>query len=383
MINLGKIKSARTVMLTLQIVFLLWCVYLLIPFFEPIFIGFVMALVFYPLFKNIEKVTKSKNAAAMLALLSILSLLALISSVFVSALVNEFTNILANAETNVAKVIDNASNLVGNRSVLEELTKGKISADYISKEIQKAIIENKQVVLNSFSSILGALGGFVPKLIVIFYLIFYVYVDEDKVGQTLRNLIPLNDINTDELIEEISKNVRGIVVGQGFTSICSGIAGAIGLYIFGFNGALFWGFVMMFLAFLPMIGTNMVWIPAGIISLILGDYQSGLGILFWGFTVMTYVDNIFTPQIISKYMQAHPVAVLLGVFGGVFHYGLIGVFLGPLIFVTMLTLFHFFQEQWLKEEFIDEPSVKKKKTTETKETKKKPTKKKTTKKKSN
>ncbi len=354
MIDFGRVRSARVFMFAILMVFFVWATFLLLPFFEPVFVGSVLAIVFYPVFKRLHLAVNSRRLASFGTILVMLAIFFCITSVFLSSLGSAVTEIVNNADENISLLMERYVSITGDRALLEKYTGGTFSEDEIAKRVQGIVVGNKGVLINFFGGIVGAVGDIVPTLIVIFYLIFYVYVDEESILDVIHNIIPLDKTNTESFIDEISNNVRGIVIGQGFTSIVSGLAGGLGLWLFGFNGAAFWGFVMMFCAFLPMVGTNLVWIPAGIIALVFGDYFSGGGIIIWGFSVQTYVDNIFTPQVIGRYMRCHPVFVLLGVFGGVVSYGLIGVFLGPLVLVTLMTCFTYYQKQWLEVEEEEE-----------------------------
>jgi predicted PurR-regulated permease PerM len=341
-------------MFAILMVFFVWATFLLLPFFEPVFVGSVLAIVFYPVFKRLLEVIGSRRLASFGTILVMLTIFFGITSVFLSSLGSAATEIGNNADENISRLMDRYVSVTGDRALLEKYTWGKLSEKEIAKQLQDLVAGNQGVLIKFVGGLVGAVGDIVPTLIVIFYLIFYVYVDEESILEVIHNIIPLDPSNTASFINEISNNVRGIVIGQGFTSIVSGLSGGLGLWLFGFNGAAFWGFVMMFCAFLPMVGTNLIWIPAGIIALVFGDYFSGGGIIIWGFTVQTYVDNIFTPQVIGRYMRCHPVFVLLGVFGGVVSYGLIGVFLGPLVLVTLMTCFTYYQKQWLEIEEEDE-----------------------------
>jgi len=354
MIDFGRVRSARVFMFAILMVFFVWAVFLLLPFFEPVFVGSVLAIVFYPVFKRIHNAIGSRRLASFGTILFMLAIFIGITSVFLSSLESAATEIINNADDNISRLMDRYVSVTGDRALLEKYTGETLSEDEIAKRLQALVVDNKTELLKIVGGLVGAVGDIVPTLIVIFYLIFYVYVDEESILDVIRNFIPLDPSNTESFIDEISNNVRGIVIGQGFTSIVSGLAGGLGLWLFGFNGAAFWGFVMMFCAILPMVGTNLIWIPAGLIALIFGDYFSGGGIIIWGFSIQTYVDNIFTPQVIGRYMRCHPVFVLLGVFGGVVSYGLIGVFLGPLVLVTLMTCFTYYQKQWLEVEEEEE-----------------------------
>ena len=91
------------------------------------------------------------------------------------------------------------------------------------------------------------------------------------------------------------------------------------------------GLVTFFLSPVP-VGPPLVWIPVGL-YLIFGAGETGWGIflLLWGALVVSSVDNVLKPMIISRGSDLPFMLVLLGVFGGVIAFGFIGVFLGPVL----------------------------------------------------
>jgi len=108
---------------------------------------------------------------------------------------------------------------------------------------------------------------------------------------------------------------------------------------------------MGFLSLLPFIGPLVIWMPAAIIFIINGINNSnlliikGVVLLFYGFFVMTTIDNILKPKIIGSRVNINPVVVFIGVLGGIYLMGLVGVIIGPLILVTAIS----FSEIYLKE----------------------------------
>jgi predicted PurR-regulated permease PerM len=105
---------------------------------------------------------------------------------------------------------------------------------------------------------------------------------------------------------------------------------AIGLFIVGIKAAPLLGLVTFFLSPIP-VGPPLVWIPAGLLLMSQGETAWGIFLLVWGAFVVSSVDNVLKPMIISRGSDLPFILVLLGVFGGVVAFGFIGVFLGPVL----------------------------------------------------
>jgi len=124
---------------------------------------------------------------------------------------------------------------------------------------------------------------------------------------------------------------RAVVYGILGTALAQGVLMAIGLAIVGIKAAPLLGLATFFLSPVP-IGPPLVWIPVGLwLILSLGETAWGIFLLLWGGLVVSSVDNVLKPMIISRGSDLPFVLVMLGVFGGVFAFGFIGVFLGPVL----------------------------------------------------
>ena len=131
------------------------------------------------------------------------------------------------------------------------------------------------------------------------------------------------------------------ILGQGLIGITQGFIVAIGFLIFGIPDPVFWGIVSIFVCFLPVVGAPIIFVPAGIIELASGNTFAGIGILIWGFVLVTLVDNFLRQFIAKKIADTHPLITIIGVIIGVPVFGLIGLVIGPFLISYFILLFSF------------------------------------------
>ena len=101
---------------------------------------------------------------------------------------------------------------------------------------------------------------------------------------------------------------------------------------------------MAFLAIIPFVGAFIIYIPAGLILIISGSYIKGIIVVIIGSVVISQVDNVLRPYLISGRTSMHPLLLFFTILGGIYLFGLLGIVLGPLIaavFVTLLKIFEF------------------------------------------
>jgi hypothetical protein len=98
-------------------------------------------------------------------------------------------------------------------------------------------------------------------------------------------------------------------------------------------------------SFVPLVGTAIVWLPAAIILIVIGHPVKGLILLAWGGGVVSMVDNIVRPLVISGQMRFHPLYVFFALLGGVQAFGFIGLFVGPAVLALAYSLFSVVREE--------------------------------------
>jgi predicted PurR-regulated permease PerM len=91
------------------------------------------------------------------------------------------------------------------------------------------------------------------------------------------------------------------------------------------------GAIMACLSLLPVGGTALVWLPAGLLLLAGGAVGRGLGLLVWGTVIVGLADNWFKPMIISGHSEMNTLPVFFGVMGGLAAFGFLGLFVGPIV----------------------------------------------------
>ncbi|MDP6626984.1 MAG: AI-2E family transporter, partial [Methanopyri archaeon] len=139
MIDFGRVRSARVFMFAILMVFFVWATFLLLPFFEPVFVGSVLAIVFYPVFKRLHETIGSRRLASFGTILFMLAIFLGITSVFLSSLGSAATEIVNNADENIARLMERYVSITGDRALLEKYTGGTLSEKEIAEQLQALV----------------------------------------------------------------------------------------------------------------------------------------------------------------------------------------------------------------------------------------------------
>lgn len=143
------------------------------------------------------------------------------------------------------------------------------------------------------------------------------------------------------LIKVAGGTVRGVVYGIIGTAVAQGVLAGLGFGLAGVPAAALLGVLTFFLSAVP-VGPPAVWIPATIWLFSQGRTGWGIFMLIWGMFIVSGVDNIIKPYLISHGSKIPFVLVFMGVIGGALAFGLVGVFLGP----TLLAVGYRIIEEW-------------------------------------
>jgi predicted PurR-regulated permease PerM len=129
-----------------------------------------------------------------------------------------------------------------------------------------------------------------------------------------------------------------ILIGNGVGGLIQGLAGGVVFSIFGLPSPFLWGVIMGLLAFLPIIGIGMVFIPAAIYLFLKGRVAAGIFFIVFYIVLSGGVEYLFKPKLVGQRVKMHTLLVFLAIIGGLKLFGILGIIYGPLVITAFLTL---------------------------------------------
>jgi len=165
----------------------------------------------------------------------------------------------------------------------------------------------------------------------VLFLVFYLLRDGDEFVRWVEDLSPLPIRDTKHLFRQVNKTMWGSVIGHTFAAIVQAIIAGMGLWLAGIPNVLFWTVVMAILAFLPLIGAFLVWAPAAGYLIIIDEMIPGVFLFVYGVTIVSMIDYYARPLVIDQSARLNPGVILIGVFGGLYTFGFVGLFVGPIL----------------------------------------------------
>lgn len=168
-------------------------------------------------------------------------------------------------------------------------------------------------------------------LALVLFLVYYVLVDGPAFVQWAVRTAPLDDAVAHEIVLRMDRMTWSVVAGHIFVGLVQGAVGGVGLWIAGIPNATFWAVVMAITALLPVIGAFLVWGPAVGYLYLVGDVEVAAFLLVWGLIPVGLVDNYLRSIVIDQSADVNPGVILIGVVGGIYTFGAVGLFVGPLV----------------------------------------------------
>jgi predicted PurR-regulated permease PerM len=215
-------------------------------------------------------------------------------------------------------------------------------------QIQTWAVEGSKSLFQELASyggiaFLGAVGT-VLAFTVMLFILFFIIRDGRAIAKTGSALVPLPAERREALAQRLASVTRAVVRGTVLTSVVQGLLLGIGFAVVGMPAPVVFGVLAAVLSVVPFGGTALVWVPALATLLIQGRYGQAIGILVVG-VVVSSVDNFLKPFLISGRSPLPTVAVFIGVLGGLAAFGLIGLFVGPVVIALVLALLEFAREE--------------------------------------
>lgn len=211
--------------------------------------------------------------------------------------------------------------------------------------LKQRVVPWLQQFSGNIFGILGDVGYLAAKLGLTLLTVFFFYRDGRGLVLQVRNLLhQVLGERMDHYFSTVEATVKAVVYGIVLTAIAQGAIAGIGYWFSGIQAPILLSIVTMFLALIPF-GTPVAWVSASLWLLASGQHLQALSLALWGALVVSWVDNIIRPLVISGATRIPFLLVFFGVLGGLAQFGLIGLFLGPVVLAITLAVWR----EWLEQ----------------------------------
>jgi len=246
--------------------------------------------------------------------------------------------------------------------ITDEIIMGLPLSDSIREFLDSSLRNNLETIaiaIKDFSivilkSITTLSSQFIFFVIITIFSLYYFYVDGPSFVEKIKKISPLDKKIDDLLLKQFSGLSLTLVGSVFLVSLIQGVVFAIGIIIVGLP-VLFFGVAMALASFIPVLGGILVWLPLSIYLFAIGESVSALVIIFFGAILAgTLIDNFLRPIIIIKLSSSmnhksalnHTLITVLSTLAGIIKFGILGLFIGPIIAAMSITIFEIYRIQF-------------------------------------
>ena len=322
-----EINFKRIITIIIILLLAVLSFFVLKPLLLSITFGIILAYIFSPMYNLVHKLTKSKNFSA--------TFVCIFPLVIIVLLIWFFTPILINQAVRLYLASQQLDFLTPLKAIFPSLSSSDIFLTETANIFSSFVVKTTDSIVSYVTNILFNLPTISLQLIVVFFTLFFVLRDKDEIINVVKSVLPFSEAVNKKIFDYAKGITKAVIYGEVVVGLIQGIIIGAAFFIFNVPNALLYTILAIIAGVLPIIGTMVIWLPILIYLLIQGNTTSVIGILVFGL-ISSHIDSILKPLIVSRQVKVPSSIILIGMIGGVFFFGVLGIILGPLVLAYFL-----------------------------------------------
>jgi predicted PurR-regulated permease PerM len=323
------------------------------PFIGTFTWGIILGVALFPLFKKFLGVfgEKHKKKGTFVFAIIIIALLIVPAFIMVTSLfsnMKETYTLIQNNELEITAPTEKVKDwpIIGERVYAgwKDLSN---DSRHFAIEHKEFLLEKGSIALKSFAGVIGTIFVFVFSFIIAIMFMANAKSAFQSASDFANKLVG-GDKGVDMLL--IARDtVRNVVKGILFVAIIQAFLCFIGFKLMGIPGAAIFAFIAM-VAGIVQIPVTLVVIPTIFIAFSISDSSLAATIFSVYIVIVSLLDNVLKPILLSKGLKTPMILIILGALGGMLLLGIIGIFIGT----VLLSILHQLYITWIssKEEIV-------------------------------
>lgn len=317
------------------------------PFLGAIITATLLAVAFYPLFTFLLRYARNPSAAALLTTAAVFGML-LVPTVFIVSTLADETRALygwLNEQSSGDAGLGEYFTRVSERPFgwIEEKT--GVSREQLRMAALDRLRDASAEMLNWAKSLVLNITGTIVGTFAMLFTLFFLLRDGPAILERAGSLLPLKPQRYRQLLKTIFDSIVANFYGVLAVAIAQGGLGALGYWIAGLPNVMLWTVMTALLSMLPLVGATVVW-GTGVVYLgATAHWGKALFLLIYGTGVISMSDNVVRPLVLSGRVKMNTLMVFFSLLGGVEAFGIIGLFVGPIIVSVAMALMRILAEE--------------------------------------
>jgi predicted PurR-regulated permease PerM len=206
--------------------------------------------------------------------------------------------------------------------------------------------ELSQFLVGGMGGLLKNTFALVTNFFIMLLVLFFLFTDGRQWLAVLYELIPMEESHKSKILARLDQTIRAVVKGMLVTAIVQGLLAGMAYLALDVPFPVGLTALTIVLAPIPFGGTGLVWGPVALYLFWMGATGKALAMLVWGIGVISMVDQFLRPWLIGQDVQIPVLLLVLSVLGGLALYGLLGLFVGPILVSLLMTAVQIYREEY-------------------------------------
>jgi predicted PurR-regulated permease PerM len=340
-------NQGRTFFFVVLVAVFLATYFLLKPYLGVVVFSLITVVIFKPIYDWIlKRVGGRKGWATTLTIAAIFLAVLIPALIVVNITVNQaitlyhdISAVVSGDDTNFTTVIETINETLATAPTMIPYV--NIPTYQINEEsILQAVRQIAGPVTNYVAAQAVSLGSasveWITHAIIFLAIVGTLFPTYDNAFQMLKDLSPLPDELDQMYINRFVAMTKAMFKGILVIAVIQGIVAGLLMAATGTWYVFLLTLLAIFVAVLPM-GVNVLTIPVAIVHFLMGNTWQGIVIIAGSILLVSNIDNLIRPRLVSKDAYLNPALILLAAFGGLSLFGLLGVIYGPIIVIFFVT----------------------------------------------
>jgi len=321
-------------------------------FIVPVLWAAIIAYITWPLYHSVQKLCGPRPTLSATIMISMVVLVVGIPLTFaIFMLQHEGRNLFYELQKQVFSGHLNVPQFIRDLPIIgKEVTRTLKEINTDPNSIVQNVSGWFQSHLNYGRLVLSEISKNIFKLCFAVMSLFFFYRD----GQTILNQVSkalemVIGPRIHHYLDTISETTRAVVYGVGLTAIAQALLAGLSYFIAGVPNPMVLTIVTFIFALIPF-GPPVAYSAVSLWLFSQGQTIEAIGVMVWGVCMVSTADNVIRPLVISGATQIPFLLIMFGVLGGLASFGMVGLFVGPVILAVLLAIWR----EWLHEQ-VHEP----------------------------
>lgn len=325
-------------------------IYIFSPFLKAIFWSAILAFAFYPVYAQMNKLLKSETVAALL--MTVLIFLLVIPPVIylIVHLAAQAIDLYQLAtdyvrEGRLGSLIDHIRSF----HVVQNIEERLVQWEPLKQNLNEWLLSSARAVGNYTAAQAGTITKnvffVILNILMMSFLVFVFLKDGNAIYSFIYEIAPLEEKHKRLVFQRISETFSAVIRGQLLTSLTQATVSGIFYWAIGLPFPLFFAMLTFMTAMIPMVGAATVWLPLALYLAVTHQYVKAGLLAVFGFFVISLIDNIIKPALIGEKTHLPYFLLFFGILGGIKIFGLMGIFLAPVILSLFFALIAIYREK--------------------------------------